>query len=96
MDDVFWVSDYFGNFYDEAEVGLEALMMNNLLSALVCLLSGMMWELLATGVHTDHKSRENSRRGLLTLGWSGGHYWWEWECQLTTYHSSCAYIFITL
>jgi len=58
VDDVFWVSDYFGNFYDEAEMGLEALMMNDLLSAAVCLLSGMMWELLASGVHTDHIRRK--------------------------------------
>lgn len=77
MDDVFWVSDYFGNFYDEAEMRREAFMMNDLLSAAVCLLSGMMWELLATGMHTDHKSGENSCRGLLTAGWSGGHNWWE-------------------
>jgi hypothetical protein len=55
VDDVYWVSSYFGNFYDEAEMGRDALMMNDLLSAAVCLLSGMMWELLATGMHTDHK-----------------------------------------
>jgi hypothetical protein len=54
----------FGNFCDEAEMGLEALMMNDLLSTAVCLLSGMVWELLATGIHTDHKSGENSCRGL--------------------------------
>lgn len=77
-------------------MGLEALMMNDLLSAAVCLLSGMMWELLASGVHTDHKSGENFCRGLLTLGWSGGHCWWECECQLATYHSSCACVFTTL
>jgi len=64
VDDVVWVSDYFGNFCDEAEMGLEALMMNDLLSAAVCLQSGMMWELLVTGMHTDHKSGENSCRGL--------------------------------
>jgi hypothetical protein len=26
--DVFWVSDYIATFYDEAEMGLEDLMMN--------------------------------------------------------------------
>jgi hypothetical protein len=77
VDYVFWVSDYFGSFYDEAEMGLDALMMNDLLSAAVCLLSGMMWELLAIGMHIDHKSGENSCRGLLALGCSGGHCWWE-------------------
>jgi hypothetical protein len=55
VDDVFWVSDYFATFYDEAEIGLEDLIMNDLLSAAMRLLLGMMWELLATGMYTGHR-----------------------------------------